>query len=166
MIEFSCKCGAKFKTSDDKAGRRSKCSTCGKPLVVPSPADPLEDEVGSWLNDDEPGVRPRPSDLIDELGPEPEPMPSTSYGAWPGVLDLHTKQRIQAEETYRQQIREKTTPFRRVLRWTCGLLTLLVFIVGTFAKYRGDVGEAVAMGLVTAFVPGVMWALTFAKRAV
>jgi hypothetical protein len=37
-IEFACECGKKFKVADEYAGKRSKCTACGQPVVVPMPA--------------------------------------------------------------------------------------------------------------------------------
>lgn len=36
-IEFACPCGKGFKVADAYAGKRSKCTACGLPVVVPSP---------------------------------------------------------------------------------------------------------------------------------
>ncbi len=36
-IEFACPCGKAFKVADAYAGKRSKCTACGLPVVVPSP---------------------------------------------------------------------------------------------------------------------------------
>jgi hypothetical protein len=37
-IEFACECGKKFKVADEYAGKRSKCTACGRPVVVPASA--------------------------------------------------------------------------------------------------------------------------------
>ncbi len=43
MIRFGCaSCGARFKVSDDKAGKRAKCARCGAVLTIPTPPAPEE----------------------------------------------------------------------------------------------------------------------------
>jgi hypothetical protein len=50
-INFSCSsCGKRFSVSEDRAGRRTKCSACGWGLTVP-----MESE---WAPDDDPPARP------------------------------------------------------------------------------------------------------------
>lgn len=39
-IEFACDCGKKFKVPDEYAGKRSKCTACGNPVLVPTPPPP------------------------------------------------------------------------------------------------------------------------------
>jgi hypothetical protein len=41
-IEFACPCGKAFKVADEYAGKRSKCTACGQPVVVPTPPAPEE----------------------------------------------------------------------------------------------------------------------------
>jgi len=59
-IRFSCRCGKKMKTSDDKIGKKILCSACGSPVVVPgantvsiesvvAPATAASDTAGALL---------------------------------------------------------------------------------------------------------------------
>jgi hypothetical protein len=76
-IEFACPCGKAYKVADAHAGKRSKCTSCGLPVVVPSPtpgevwAEPprptappptaeetAEEAALRALLDDEPPARP------------------------------------------------------------------------------------------------------------
>ena len=42
-IRFKCKCGKKYKTTDDKIGKKILCSACGDPIIVPE-SDTVEME--------------------------------------------------------------------------------------------------------------------------
>jgi DNA-directed RNA polymerase subunit RPC12/RpoP len=48
-INFTCECGAKFKTGDENAGRTSSCPSCHKKVFVP-PAPPLESPTEIFLD--------------------------------------------------------------------------------------------------------------------
>ncbi len=37
-IEFACECGKAYKVADQYAGKRTKCTACGQPVLVPAPA--------------------------------------------------------------------------------------------------------------------------------
>jgi hypothetical protein len=39
-IRFSCECGKRFTAKDEYAGRRSRCPSCGRDVVIPSRTDP------------------------------------------------------------------------------------------------------------------------------
>ena len=36
-IVVRCECGKELRTSDENAGRRGRCTTCGRELIVPQP---------------------------------------------------------------------------------------------------------------------------------
>lgn len=68
-IEFACDCGKKFKVPDEYAGKRSKCTVCGKAVVVPTltPAAVEESAEDAALR------------ALTE-GDDPEPAPRTTGG--------------------------------------------------------------------------------------
>src|SRR6185437_6872201 len=39
-IEFSCACGKRFKVRDELAGKRGKCTGCGKAVLIPRGPEP------------------------------------------------------------------------------------------------------------------------------
>lgn len=41
-IEVGCECGKRFRAPDSAAGKRGRCSGCGRTLTIPSPAAELE----------------------------------------------------------------------------------------------------------------------------
>jgi prepilin-type processing-associated H-X9-DG protein len=65
-IFVRCDCGQEFQTRDENAGRRARCPHCGRELVVPKPAGPL-DEGDVWTA---PAYAPGP----------PAPAPQTTSG--------------------------------------------------------------------------------------
>lgn len=78
------------------------------------------------------------------------------------MLSPAERKRIEAEELYRAEIRRKAAnkagPFRLVLRWITGLLTLGVFLAGWATS--GDVAAGALMGL----TPGFLFGLTLVNR--
>jgi predicted Zn finger-like uncharacterized protein len=59
MIRFSCtSCGAQFKVSDDKAGKRAKCPRCTTILTIPTPPPPEPEELGEYRLADEDDLPP------------------------------------------------------------------------------------------------------------
>ena len=71
-IEFSCECGKGFKVADEFAGKRTKCTACGKPVVVPTPAAVEESAEDAALRA-----------LTEGDGPEPAPRAASSYASRP-----------------------------------------------------------------------------------
>ena len=92
-IEFSCECGKAFKVADEYAGKRSKCTACGKPVVVPAPAplpapaveESAEDAALRALSEgDDPDPAPRTSSSYagaDDAPRRPAPPPPRSEDA-------------------------------------------------------------------------------------
>src|SRR5687768_15249570 len=81
-ITFGCECGKPFTVADGYAGKRTKCPACGRPLTVPTPADPegasAEDEAfrlladgGEQESDDEPPALARRDSDHAVLAPPP-----------------------------------------------------------------------------------------------
>lgn len=68
-ISFACGCGKTFTVADQYAGKRTKCTACGQPVVVPTPAPtPAADEPA----DEDAAFR-----ALSE-GPDPEPAPRST----------------------------------------------------------------------------------------
>ncbi len=70
-IEFACECGKAFKVADEFAGKRSKCTACGQPVVVPTPPPPAAAEESA----EDAAMRA----LLDGDDPTPAPRASNSY---------------------------------------------------------------------------------------
>lgn len=70
-IEFACECGKAFKVADEYAGKRSKCTACGQPVVVPSPSPPAVAEESA----EDAAMRA----LLDGDDPEPAPRATSSF---------------------------------------------------------------------------------------
>jgi hypothetical protein len=43
-IKFSCECGQRFTAKDEHAGRRSRCPSCGRAVIIPSAPQPERNE--------------------------------------------------------------------------------------------------------------------------
>jgi len=87
VIELTCQgCGAKFRLSDDKGGRRGKCPKCGYLLIVP-PATSIEKrETDVALPAHRPPTRPTEVTRVDY---------SLSYSKFVAELDLATRRSLQ-----------------------------------------------------------------------
>src|SRR4051794_27690248 len=73
-IPFACECGRKLLASDEHAGRRARCPSCGQALTVPTPAvEPEEDIYG--LMDTEPAAEPDPAPTTPPLTMAWSPSP-------------------------------------------------------------------------------------------
>lgn len=59
-IAFACPCGKSFQVPEQYAGKRTKCSACGSPLVVPTPPAAEPDDGGYEVVDDAPAPAPLP----------------------------------------------------------------------------------------------------------
>ncbi|MDR3638688.1 MAG: hypothetical protein P4L84_33085 [Isosphaeraceae bacterium] len=46
-IEVECACGKRTTVSNELAGKRGRCRSCGEVVTIPSPATP--DQIGEWL---------------------------------------------------------------------------------------------------------------------
>jgi hypothetical protein len=75
MIRFGCgQCGAKFKVSDDKGGKRAKCPRCTAVLTIPAAPPPEVQEIGEYRladEDDLPPPQPCPSRGGEDRAPVP-----------------------------------------------------------------------------------------------
>jgi hypothetical protein len=70
-IEFTCECGKAYKVADEYAGKRTKCTACGQPVVVPTPVATSAEEP----TDEDAAFRA----LIDGDDPDPAPRATRSY---------------------------------------------------------------------------------------
>jgi hypothetical protein len=73
-IVVSCRCGAKFKTKAEWAGRTTKCPKCAQPITIPKPA-PSEPEATFELEMSAPKAAPAESAAAEqEAAFEPAPV--------------------------------------------------------------------------------------------
>ena len=87
MINLTCQgCGAKFRLSDDKGGRRGKCPKCGHLLIVPLPPAIERRKTGGTLLAHRPATRPTEANRPDY---------SLSYSRFVAELDLATRESLQ-----------------------------------------------------------------------
>ena len=87
VIELTCQgCGAKFRLSDDKGGRRGKCPKCGHLLIVPPPTSIEKRKAGAAL----PVLRPATSPTETS-----KPAYQLSYNKFIANLDLATRESLQ-----------------------------------------------------------------------
>ncbi len=72
MIEFSCRsCGAVYKVSDDKAGKRGKCAKCGEMLQIPSLPQPVQQKAPAPAPQPVAAPAPQP---VEPPAPPADPM--------------------------------------------------------------------------------------------
>jgi cell division septation protein DedD len=79
-IEFTCECGEIFQVEDEFAGRKGRCPTCKRIMVVPDPARDLE-----------------PLELQDELNEEPSAPKVEKLIGEPQQEDLPKGKRVEEE---------------------------------------------------------------------
>lgn len=71
-VEFACECGKSFKVADEYAGKRTKCTACGQPVVVPTPVD-------APVSEDESAEDAALRALTEGDDPEPAPRATRPY---------------------------------------------------------------------------------------
>jgi len=79
-IEFTCECGEIFQVEDEFAGRKGRCPTCKRIMVVPDPGKDLE-----------------PLELQDELNEESSPPEGEKLIGEPQHEDLPKGKRVEEE---------------------------------------------------------------------
>lgn len=73
-IRFSCRCGAQFEVSDDKAGLLGRCRNCGEEMTIPLLPSPIKDDAADTENPLSERVESRPT-VLEHGEPSPETRP-------------------------------------------------------------------------------------------
>lgn len=143
-IEFACACGKQFKVADEYAGKRSKCTACGQPVVVPTPPPPAAVEesaedaaMRALLEDSEP--EPSNGGRVTGRAEPPAPRPMSPPAA---AFKPPTTARKDSPPTYRSNpdTPAKKNPAPNWVKVGSGIAMAavgVVVLVGALAVYFG-----------------------------
>lgn len=159
-IEFACACGKAFKVADAYAGKRSKCTACGQPVVVPVPQpvpadDPTDEDAAAraLLDGDDPEPAPRTGGYAGRAEsppprpvspPPPRPVPTSAASSYTPKSKIEQHPALRAKQD--TPTRPKASP-----NWAKVGGGIAMAVVGVVVL----VGALVALG---AGVPVQRWA--------
>lgn len=140
-IEFACDCGKQFRVSEEYAGKRTKCPTCGIALVVPAmPESPADDDAAYRALSEGPDPEPTSRDwrepsappLPAPTGPRPLPIPPKQTKTTPEKKS----KKIAYTDPYAPREKQWNVDWGRVAGGGVGLLVGCGLLFGGLAVNR------------------------------
>jgi hypothetical protein len=144
-IVVSCDCGKQFKVKDEYAGKKGKCTGCGKGFVVPGGVKKAAPAVTA-ASGKPPAMKPAPVKV--KAPPPPPPAAEPAFPDWDALQELETTGEVQADEpvtaaSARLPLEEKAAPPRVPQQKACPFCGSMI---SSFAIICPDCGTNLKLG--------------------